>query len=165
MAIYEVVGIGEHGKYFDKNSYRDAINYISRNNTIAYTGGENVASIKTAALEMEKLSASFHKDSGKRIRHSVLSYDKNEQVTPEMADLFAKEIIQHYAPEFQIVYAVHEDTEHVHTHFVMNQVSYQDGHRYAGKKKDYYAFINHIRHVTHLPVITTHSSSHLAESL
>lgn len=156
MATYEVIGIGEHGKFFDEKSYRDAINYISRNNTARYVGGANVTSVENAAAEMKETAASFHKDSGKRIRHSVLSYDNDEHVTPEMADQFAKKIIQHYAPEYQIVYAVHEDTDHVHTHFVMNQVSYQDGHRYAGKKKDYYDFQREIKRVTHLSVMTPH---------
>lgn len=154
MATYEVVGVGKREKYFDENSYHNVINYVTRDNTVAYTGGENVTSVETAASEMKATAALFHKDSGKRLRHSVLSYAGNEHVTPEMADKFAKEIIQHYAPEYQIVYAVHEDTDHVHTHFVMNQVSYQDGHRYAGKKKDYYDFQRQIRHVTHLPIIT-----------
>lgn len=154
MAEYKVIGVGEHKKYFDENSYHDGIDYITRDNTVTYTGGENVTSIETAASEMKAVAAYFHKDSGKRLRHSVLSYAENEHVTPEMADKFAKEIIQHYAPEYQIVYAVHEDTDHVHTHFVMNQVSYQDGHRYAGKKKDYYDFQKHIKRVTHLPVTT-----------
>lgn len=156
MATYKVTGIGEHGKFFDENSYRDAISYISRNNTVAYTGGANVASIETAASEMKETAAFFHKNSGKRLRHSILSYAESEQVTPEMADEFAKKIIQHYAPEYQIVYAIHEDNDYVHTHFVMNQVSYKDGHRYQGKKKDYYDFQRCIKHVTHLPVTTPH---------
>lgn len=154
MAEYKVVGVGEHGKFFDENSYQDVIDYITRDNTVAYTGGENVTSVETAASEMKATAVSFHKDSGKRLRHSVLSHAEHEHVTPEMADKFAKEIIQHYAPEYQIVYAVHEDINHVHTHFVMNQISYQDGHRYAGKKKGYYDFQRHIKRVTHLPVTT-----------
>ena len=28
MATYKVAGVGEHGKFFDGNSYQDAINYV-----------------------------------------------------------------------------------------------------------------------------------------
>ena len=154
MATYEVVGIGEHRKFFDDNSYRDAVNYATRNNTLHYAGGANVTSLATAAEEMRDTSISFHKNSGKRLRHSVLSFDSRENVTPEKADMYAKQIIQHYAPTNQIIYAVHDDTDNLHIHFVMNQISFQDGHRYEGKKRDYYDFQRHIRAVTHLPVMT-----------
>ena len=41
----------------------------------------------------------------------------------------------------------------LHVHFMMNHISCEDGHRYQGKKSDYYGFMNHIRQVTHFPVI------------
>ena len=95
----------------------------------------------------------FGKDKGKRVRHSVLSFDERENVTPEQANEYAQAIIQHYSPEYQIAYAVHTNTSNVHIHMVMNQVSYLDGHRYEGKKKDYYAFKKYMGSVTHLPII------------
>lgn len=123
----------------------------------AYAGGCNVETLERAAQEMEAVAKAFGKNKGKRVRHSELSFSAEEGISAEQADLYAREIVLHYAPEYQIVYAVHDDTENTHIHFVMNQISYVDGHRYQGKKKDYYDFMRHIGSVTHLPVIPVRS--------
>ena len=153
MAIYNVVGVGQHNKFFDDNSYRDAISYISNPNKAVSTGGYGITSMGSAAEEMEQTAISFNKNKGKRLRHSVLSFTNREKISPEQANQFAGEIIKHYAPEYQIAYAVHNNTENIHIHFVMNQISYVDGHRYRGQKKDYYDFQRHMKIVTHLPII------------
>lgn len=153
MAIYSVKGIGERKKFFDEKAYCDTIDYITQHGQAPYTGGANISSLENAATEMKETAIAFGKNSGKRVRHSVLSFSEFEQVTPEQADKFGKQIIQYYAPEYQIVYAVHMNTAHPHIHFIMNQISYLDGHRYAGKKKDYYDFQRYMQSVTHFPVI------------
>lgn len=153
MATYKVFGKGEYKKFFDENAYRDATNYIFNSQKALYVGGCNITSTQTAAQEMEQTAIKFGKNKGKRVRHSVLSFEKREHVTPEEADTYAQKIVSHYAPEYQVGYAVHTNTEDIHIHFVMNQISYADGHRYRGKKREYYEFLNHAKHVTHLPII------------
>ena len=153
MATYRVIGVGEHRKYFDGQAYRNTTNYILNPQKAQYAGGCGITSLATAAQEMEQTAETYQKNSGKRVRHSVLSFDADEHITPEQADQFAREILQRYGSEYQILYAVHTNTDDVHIHMVMNQISFIDGHRYQGKKQDYYAFLSHMRHVTHLPVI------------
>lgn len=153
MAIYSVMGVGEHHKFFDDNSYIDAINYIRQDGNNPYVGVVNLTSMETAAAEMQATAASFGKDSGKRLRHTVLSFHESEHVTPKQAHAYGQQIIQHYADEYQMAYAVHTNTENPHIHFVMNQISYVDGSRYRGQKKDYYGFRNHIASVIHHPVL------------
>ena len=117
-------------------------------------GSEDTAdTLVKAAKTVEQTAVFFGKNSGKRVRHSIVSFDQREHITPEQANIYAQKIIQHYAHEYQIVYAVHTNTNEVHIHLIMNQISYLDGHRYGGKKKDYYDFMRHIRCVTHLVVI------------
>ena len=152
MAVYNVIGIGEHKKYFDESSYYDVTNYILNHAT--YFGAANIQSINNAADEMLNVAIVFNKNKGKRVRHSVLSFGAWESVTPEMADEFAQKIILHYADRFQILYAVHTNTDEVHIHFVMNMVSFVDGSRYDGKKADYYAFRKHMQAITHRAVLT-----------
>ena len=149
MAVYNVIGVGQHGKYFDETSYRDVTNYIFNPCSAVYIGGAGITSTETAAKEMKETAIKFGKDKGKHLRHSVLSFDNREGVSPEQADEYAKKIIDYYAPQYQITYAVHNSTDNVHIHFVMNQISYVDGHRYRGKKKDYYDFKRHMGHITH----------------
>lgn len=153
MAAYNVIGVGQHKKFFDEGAYQDTINYILDSDKAAFTGSAGVSSPEAASEEMLNTAIVFGKNSGKRIRHSVLSFDKSENVSPELADSYAQGIIQYYAPEFQIVYAVHTNTDNTHIHFVMNQISHTDGHRYGGKKKDFYDFNKHMHNVTHLPIL------------
>lgn len=154
MAIYKVCGIGEKKKFSDLNSYIDSLNYIYfKDNKAAFIGGANISSAENAAKEMQEVAASFGKDKGKRVRHSMLSFAKNENVSAEKANEYAQNIIRHYAPEYQIAYAVHDNTDDTHIHFVMNQISFVDGHRYRGQKKDYYDFMKHMKKVTHFPII------------
>lgn len=151
MAIYEVIGVGERKKYFDESSYYNVINYILDHAT--YFGAANINSISTAAEEMRNVAIAFNKNKGKRVRHSVLSFGDWENVTPEMANFFAQKIISYYANEYQIIYAVHTNTDEVHTHFVMNQISFLDGHRYPGDKADYYIYKKWMKQVTHRAII------------
>ena len=91
----------------------------------AYREGAMVSSERTASEEMLRTAVHFGKNSGKRLRHSILAFNENENVTPEQADEYAKRIILHYAPEYQVVYSVHTNTACPHIHFVMNQISYE----------------------------------------
>lgn len=153
MATYKVIGIGQRGKFFDDRAYQDAASYIFNPSKASFIGGAGISSAYTAAEEMRETAIEFGKNKGKRIRHSVLSFDDRDHVTPEQANDYALQIIQHYAPEYQIIYSVHTNTDNPHIHFVMNQISHVDGHRYAGKKRDYYDFQRHMKRVTHLPIL------------
>lgn len=163
MANYSVIGVGQHKKYFDENAYHDVSNYICNPAKAAYVGGAGVSSLETAGAEMEQVAIKFGKNSGKRLRHSTLSFESEENVSPEKANEYAQKIIQYYATEYQIAYAVHTNTENVHIHMVMNQISHVDGHRYQGKKKDYYDFKRYMGKVTHLPVILVKDQNKVSE--
>ena len=137
--------------------------YIFDSRSAAYIGGAGIASADTAAEEMQQTAIKFGKNKGKRLRHSVLSFTDKEGVSPEQANQYAQKIIQYYEPEYQIAYSVHDSTDNVHIHFVMNRVSYVDGHRYQGKKKDYYDFKRHMGHVTRLPIILVKEQNKASE--
>ncbi len=161
MATYEVIGVGEYAKYFDEQAYQNTVQYVLNREHTAYCGGANIEDLNSAAEEMEAVAVQYGKNSGKRVRHSVLSFSRaeEERISPQVANFYAKRIVEYYAPEYQIIYGVHNNTDNLHIHFLMNQISYVDGHRYAGKKKDYYGFQKHIRNVTHLPIIAVKKGS------
>ena len=46
--------------------------------------------------------------------------------------------------------SVHEDAEHLHVHFVMNMISYQNGKRYSGQKKDFYDYLKYLQEIADL---------------
>lgn len=68
--------------------------------------------------------------------HFVQSFDVGE-IKPEIAKEIADKLANHELfNNFQIVYAVHTDKEHIHTHFVINTVNYEDGYRWHISKHD-----------------------------
>ena len=142
--MYKVIGVGEHGKYFDEGAYAQVIGYV-RSHALLF-GALNIRNYCEAAEEMLQNAKRWGKNSGKRVRHSVLSFGYDDPITPIQAASMADSILAFYE-EYQIVYAVHHNKEGMHIHFVMNQVSLQ-GSRYRGQKADYYAFRQWMQMVT-----------------
>ena len=139
MAIYRV--INSAGKYHDSHSYWDVIRYAAspeKTKPDGIFGGAVLPEI--AADAMEGVARAYHKSSGIHLRHSVLSFSPTEKVSIADAKAIAREAIKYYEDDYQIIAAVHEDTDRPHVHFVMSTVSYRDGSKYRGEKNDYHAF-------------------------
>ena len=151
MATYRVIGKGEHNKYFDNNARQDVIAYCFQPNktTHSYTGGRavNIDRAAQAAFETNTLAQLYNNDDRVRLRHSVISFDTSENITPNQAAEIADAAIRYFGDKYQILYSVHEDAEHIHAHIVMNQVSFLDGRKYQGTRKEHYDFINYMKNV------------------
>ena len=84
-------------------------------------------------LEEKKM---WDKDTGRMYAHNIISWHKDEQITPEQALEFGKEFAENWFSGFQTLVAVHKDKEHIHCHLVTNSVSYEDGRKLHNTKKD-----------------------------
>jgi len=84
-------------------------------------------------LEEKKV---WDKDSGRMYAHNIISWHKDEQITPEQALEFGKEFAENWFSGFQTLVAVHKDKDHIHCHLVTNSVSYEDGRKLHNTKKD-----------------------------
>ncbi len=84
-------------------------------------------------LEEKKV---WDKDSGRMYAHNIISWHKDEQITPEQALEFGKEFAEKWFSGFQTLVAVHKDKDHIHCHLVTNSVSYEDGRKLHNTKKD-----------------------------
>ena len=96
---------------------------------------------------MQTVSAAYGQDRGIRLRHWIISFEKGELPDAWHANQFAQMACRFYAYTYQIVYSVHEDAGHLHIHFVMNMISYLDGTRYGGKKKDFYDYLHDLHEI------------------
>lgn len=147
MAIYKVVN--ESGRYRDINVFRDVISYITSEEKVSSDGVIGGAvQPETAEIAMENIVHKFHTEKGLKLRHSVLSFDPNEPISPRQAKEIARKCIKYYETDYQILAAVHEDKEHLHIHFVMNTTNYHTGQKYHGDKRDYYGFLSYMNRVT-----------------
>ena len=83
----------------------------------------------------------FNKKKHIPLEHFVLSfdgyYDKN--ITPAIAYEIGADICNYfYEKNQQVIYSVHEDTDHVHLHILVNTVSILDGKLQHTWKAEYY---------------------------
>ncbi len=76
------------------------------------------------------------KDSGRMYAHNVISFHKDEQVTPVQVLDIGRKFAEEFFQDYQNLIAVHQDKEHLHCHIVTNSVSYMDGHKLHQTKKE-----------------------------
>lgn len=147
MAIIKI--ISPKGKYKDEDTLRDTINYILNPAKVpeGYVILRGVTSASTAAEQMDILSKVYRKDKGTRLRHFIISFDPEDTKDIQTVHEIGWRLSDFYAGQYQLVGAVHQNTKHLHVHFVMNVVNALDGKKYSGKKKDYYDFAKHVRSV------------------
>ena len=84
-------------------------------------------------LEEKKM---WNKDTGRMYAHNIITWHKDEQITPEQAFEFGKEFAENWFSGFQTLVAVHKDKDHIHCHLVTNSVSYEDGRKLHNTRKD-----------------------------
>ena len=92
----------------------------------------------TVKDEMRVTKLLWDKDGGRTYKHFVQSNAPGEKIDPEQAHQIACQLAAS-RPEwqdFEVLIATHEDKEHIHTHFVVNSVSYVDGHKLQQNKAE-----------------------------
>lgn len=115
---------------------RNCMEYVLReskiNSSLVYVSGPFEAeeitydTVYRSFLEEKKL---WNKDSGRMYAHNIISWHKDEEITPEEAYDFGKEFVEQWFEGFQTLMAVHVDRNHIHLHMITNTVSYIDGHK------------------------------------
>lgn len=92
----------------------------------------------TVKDEMRVTKLLWDKDGGRTYKHFVQSFAPGEKIDPAQAHQIACQLAAS-RPEwqdFEVLIATHEDKEHIHTHFVVNSVSYVDGHKLQQSKAE-----------------------------
>lgn len=121
----------------DYQALKDVIDYVEKDNKTHqkyYVSGINCNPDK-AREEFVLTKQRFNKTKGIQAYHGYMSFPKNEYVSPDEAHQigleYAREI---WGDKFEVVVTTHLDREHVHNHFVVNSVSFVDGHRLHDEK-------------------------------
>ena len=86
----------------------------------------------TVRQEMAMTKQLYHKTGGRTYKHFVQSFAPDEKITPEMANEIARELAERLPifHGFEVLIATHKDRRHIHTHFILNSVSFLDGHKF-----------------------------------
>ena len=78
----------------------------------------------------------WEKDSGRMYAHNIISFHKDEPITPGQVLEIGKAFAEEFFSGFQYLVGVHQDKEHLHCHIVTNSVSYLDGRKLHQTKRD-----------------------------
>lgn len=116
-----------------------AIDYASsetKTQNTSYVTGVNCSSEDTL-FEMQLVKKQYAKEGGIIAHHAVQSFAPGE-ITPEKAhELGVRFANDMWGDRFQVLVCTHLDKEHIHSHFILNSVSFVDGKKYNGCKKTY----------------------------
>ncbi len=104
----------------------------------SYVSGINCSPITTRE-EMMAVKKRYGKDEGVMAYHGYQSFAPGE-ATPAIAhEIGVKLAEQLWGDKYQVLVATHLDKQnHLHNHFVLNNVSFINGIRYHRTEKDYY---------------------------
>ena len=91
---------------------------------------------ETALDEMTATKNLYHKPDGRLYYHMVQSFPSGYDIKPELAHKIAVELAERAFNKYEVVVATHIDREHVHSHLVINSVSFEDGKKYHSNKEN-----------------------------
>ena len=118
---------------------KNVLSYVSRKEkTVSedkrFVTGVN-CSPETALDEMTATKNLYRKTDGRLYYHLVQSFPSGYEIEPELAHKIAVELTEKAFGKYEVVVATHIDREHIHSHLVLNSVSFEDGKKYHSNKE------------------------------
>ena len=148
MAITKILNIMESEGRNPATHLKNALEYIQnpdKTEECVLVGSINCLP-DTAFEQMEETKNIFHKTGKRQGYHVIISFSPEEKVTAEQAmyvlEHFAKDVL---GDDYEAVYAVHTDREHMHGHLIWNSVSMTTGKKYNSPKSNWK---NHLQPIT-----------------
>ena len=148
MAITKILNIQESDGRNPASHLKNALEYIQnpdKTEECVLVGSINCLP-DTAFEQMEETKNIFHKTGKRQEYHVIISFSPEEKVTAEQAmyvlEHFAKDVL---SDDYEAVYAVHTDREHMHGHLIWNSVSMTTGKKYNSPKSNWK---NHLQPIT-----------------
>ena len=148
MAMTKILNIIESEGRNPASHLKNALEYIQnpdKTEECVLVGGINCLP-DTAFEQMEETKNIFHKTGKRQGYHVIISFSPEEKVSAEQAmyvlEHFAKDVL---GDDYEAVYAVHTDREHMHGHLIWNSVSMTTGRKYNSPKSNWK---NHLQPIT-----------------
>ena len=148
MVITKILNIMESESRNPASHLKNALEYIQnpdKTEECVLVGGINCLP-DTAFEQMEETKNIFHKTGKRQGYHVIVSFSPEEKVTAEQAmyvlEHFAKDVL---GDDYEAVYSVHTDREHMHGHLIWNSVSMTTGRKYNSPKGNWK---NHLQPIT-----------------
>lgn len=127
--------VGEVGK--SVGSLKAVLNYVSRKDKktdkVLTSGVGLDANVDKAFAEIMYNKRSYNKVNGKMYKHYIQSFSPEDNITAEKAHEIAVKFAEEnfLARGFKCYVATHTDKDHTHTHFILDNVNFENGLKYV----------------------------------
>ena len=148
MAITKILNIKESKGRNPASHLENALRYIQnpdKTEECVLVGSINCL-LDTAFEQTVEPKNIIHKTGNTQGYHAIISFSPEEKVSAEQAmyvlEHFAKDVL---GDDYEAVFAVHTDREHMHGHLIWNSVSVTTGKKYNSPKGNWK---NHLQPIT-----------------
>lgn len=76
--------------------------------------------------------------------HLIISFKEGEVDADTAFEITERFVAEYLQQSYEAVYAVHDNTDHIHSHIIFNSVSFLDGKKYRYEKGDWAKYIQPI---------------------
>ena len=135
-----------NGQNRGNDALKNGINYIldPKKTSPEYVTCNGVD--KTSAAEdMKTIQQLLGKDTGRRYIHYVLSFDAG--VSSQLAFTVASESAEYFSDDYQYILSVHNNTENIHAHVILNAVNVHTGKKFSQSKAEMLDFRDYVNTV------------------
>lgn len=118
------------GKGGFKTSPRPTLAYITDPKKAAIVSSIMLDDNKNYAEQFADTAKIWNKAQSPKSRkyyHFIHSFSPEDNISPEKAHRLTEELCKKFFPHSEIVIATHTDTNHIHSHIVINSVNFDDG--------------------------------------
>ena len=146
MAISKILHMKDCGSSFHGKHLKSALEYITVPEKTQ--NGRLVSAINcqvdNAFEQMKETKKKFNKTDKRQAYHIILSFKEGEVSPDTVFELTERFVKEYLGNDYEAVFAVHDNTEHPHSHIVFNSVSFRDGKKYHYQKGDWEKYIQPI---------------------
>lgn len=146
MAISKILHMKDCGRSFHGKHLKYALEYITVPEKTQ--NGRLVSAINcqvdNAFEQMKETKKKFNKTDKRQAYHIILSFKEGEVSPDTVFELTERFVKEYLGNDYEAVFAVHDNTEHPHSHIVFNSVSFRDGKKYHYQKEDWEKYIQPI---------------------
>ena len=130
-----------------KNQVKTALDYLLKEDKADIVSSQYLNNSEDYSMQMRNTANRFSKNkkvTERKYYSFIISPNNLDNPTPQQSHLPATEFAQKLFPNFEAIIVTHNDTDNVHSHIIINSVSFTDGKKVqlgrVGKHKGTYAY-------------------------
>lgn len=125
-----VVNFTNRPKSQTRAGMKAVIKYVMKDEKTVWNGVKLVSGLNCSSQsvydEFITTKLLYRKDNGRMYYHFHQAFPKTEDISPATAHEIALKLAEYYKG-FEVLVCTHADREHIHSHFIVNSVSFETG--------------------------------------